>query len=50
MAFLLNLKKEEYPAQHAVLTVLNHYLLLKKSGAKNAQDKIINMIRKNKAK
>ena len=49
-AFLPNLKSEEYPAQHVVLTVLKHYPLLKKRGAKNVRDKVINMIRKNQTK
>ena len=49
-AFLLNLKSEEYPDQHVVLTVLNHYPLFKKAGAKNVREKVINMIRKNKIK
>ena len=49
-AVLLNLKNEEYLAQHVVLAVLNHYPLLNKRGAKNVRDQVIDMIRKNKPK
>ena len=47
-AFQGHLLAKKYPAQHEVLTILEHHTILKERGAKKVRDKVVNMIRKRK--